>query len=222
MLLVPPPVIIRWQKTASDPLGSVVLNAVKMWLNRPVEDTAWDRETTTLIKVAQQAIEKYCQMSLAPSTWVGTLPQLYDQFRVSIRPFSSIDKIEIVTPTTGAIETVDPSLYQVGPVSQMMGYVQIGNGVSWPDTARRLDAVRVTARTGFFNVQGAPEVPDDIMHALFETVATLDLKRASDGEGGGGLNNTVWGATHTQAPLVLPASAQALLAPYTLRVVTVA
>lgn len=218
-LTVRPAEVIQWRRVAVEPLSAVVLSTLKTWINRPLEDAFWDRESAVLVKVAQQAIERHCQMAIAPTTWLGTLSELQDAMRIMQRPFVSVDKIEYVDPVAGAVTTVPASVYQFGPMSQSMGWLQVGDGQDWPTAAVRQDAYRLTVKTGFYGLDPTKaELPDDILHALMMTVAALDSNRGDEGGGGGGgLSNTVWGQTHASGPSVIPSGAKALLAPYRLQ-----
>jgi hypothetical protein len=206
---------VVWRKISSTPIAGLVLDEVKTFINRPLEDTFWDGETTGLIMVAQAAIEQWCHVSLAPSVWLGTMPSLLDQQIIVRRPFDTVTKIEVVDPDSGEIIAVDPALYQVAPVAQLCGQLLIGDADEWPDYAVRQDAFRVTVETKFLYVDASnnPTLPTEIRHALCMTVAALDANRGDGSQGGGGLANTVYGATHSNHD-VIPATAQVLLAPY--------
>jgi hypothetical protein len=205
---------IQWRQTASTPIASIILNDVKTFINRPVEDTFWDNETTAFIQVAQRAIEQHCEMSLSLATWVGTLPRLFDEFRIVRRPFAAVEKIEYVEPATGNILTVDPSIYHVVPIAQNCAMVALGEDASWPDTANRLDAVRITVKTGFYDFDGVtPKLPQEIVQALSMTVTELDAARGDDGSPG---RQTVYAMKQVKAGY-LSASTQALIGHLTYR-----
>lgn len=203
-----PPVMV-WTKVESTPTTALTVDALKTWLNRPLEDPFWDRESTGLVLVATRAIEQWCSISIAPTTWLGTTSEFATRMTVVRRPFSAVEKIEYVDPVSGQIATVDPTTYQTAPVAQLCGQIWCGEAASWPDTARRVDAVRLTVKTGW------QSVPEDIMHAIMMTVASLDINRGDDGSSSQGkLANTVWGQSNSRPPSIIPAGAQALLAPY--------
>jgi hypothetical protein len=204
---------IIWRQTASVPITDVVLNDVKTWINRPLEDMYWDDETVTMIRTAQRAIEAHCQLALATSTWVGTTSRFYDVMRLIRRPFLDVEKIDYVDNATGSIITLNPDIYQVAPVGQMCGQITLGDGESWPDTARRMDAVRITAKTGFVGFDGVtPELPIEILHALKMTVSELDTARGDDGGTSGG-RQTVFAMKQNRGGY-LNNSIRDLLAPY--------
>lgn len=212
LLTAPAAETIQWRQTASTPIADVVLNDVKTWINRPVEDTFWDAETIGLIRTAQRAIEAHCQITLSTSTWVGTLSRFHDRMRLFRRPFLAVDSIQYVD-TAGEILTLDPVLYQAAPVGQMCGQIVLADDEDWPDTARRMDAVRITARTGFVALDGVtPELPHEIMHALKMTVSELDSARGDADQGGSG-NKTVYAMKQIKSGY-LNAPIRELLAPY--------
>lgn len=214
-LTTPAAETIQWRQTASTSIASIVLNDVKTWINRPVEDNFWDEETTTLILTAQRAIEAHCQMTLSTSTWVGTMSKFYDRFRINKRPFLSVEGISYVEADTGEIKTLSPSLYQWGPINQMCGQIARGDGGDWPNTASRLDAVRITIKTGFVAIDGVtPELPVEVMHALKMTVSELDGSRGDeDGTNGGGGSKTVYAMKQNRSGY-LGGPIRDLLAPY--------
>lgn len=210
-----PPIV--WTKTASTSINGVVLNNLKTWIKRPLEDTFWDTEAQALVTVAFRALERYIgNFSFAPSTWVGTMPYIRAQEMIWRRPFLGVDKVEIVEPDTGSIVTVDPATYQAAPITQMCGQLWADEG-GWPDTAIRQDAVRVTVKTGWpldSSDPPAPILPEDLMHAILMTVASLDMHRGEEGTDGGHLASTVYGQTHSSGPNVIPPGVQALVAPF--------
>lgn len=207
---------IIWTKTASDRVDGIILDNLKTWLNRPLEDAFWDAETASLILIALRAIESWCHISIAPSTWVATMPYILPQQRIVRRPFLSVESITYADPETGTITTVDPATYQVGKARQMCGQVRIGNDAGdWPDAAERQDAFTMTVKTGWpLDESSKPIIPPDLIHGIMMTVAHLDTNRGDTNPSGGHLANTVYGATHSSAAPIIPALAQALLAPF--------
>lgn len=203
-----------WTKTASDAVPGIPLNVVKTWLNRPLEDTFWDAETQALLIVALRAVEAWCHISIAPSTWVATMPYLLPEQRIVRRPFLSVESIQYVDPDGNTV-TADTSIYQVAKAPQKTGLVRIGYGGTWPATADRADAVTMTVKTGWpLDADDNPVLPDEIMHGIRMTVASLDTQHGDADPSGGSLANTVWGQTHSQAAPIIPQLAQAVLAPW--------
>lgn len=208
------PAAIQWRQTAATGVDSLLLDDVKTWLNRPLEDTFWDAETTRLISIAVKAIEAHCQLTIAPSTFVGTLPLLPEQFRISKRPFHSLERIDYVDAVTGTVTQLDASSYMSAPIAQACGLVVMGDGVLLPTVATRPDAVRLTVKTGFYGLDGVTaELPIEIKHAISMCVAELDANRGDDGGGGGG-NTTVYAMKQVRGGY-LNQSIRDLLAPWT-------
>lgn len=210
-----------WEVVDDEYPLAVDLDTVKNFLNIPLEDTFFDAEKTAIAHAAQQEVERYISATLAPTRWVGTLPEWSDQFRIDKRPFRAVEKIECVEPVTGNVLTVDPETYITGKISQKCGVVSRGDGCAWPAAARRWDAIRVTAVAGFDNVGSTVDntamhpLPDAIKQALLIVTAALDRSRGDGGSGGGGgVANTVWGMKHGQGPSVIPNEAKALLMRY--------
>ena len=213
----PPAVQIRW--TPSDvtaPADPVVdLNTVKTFINRPLEDTFWDDEIRSFLRVAERTIEQFCQLTLSHGSYVGTLPAFYPRIKINKRPFTNVTGIDYVEHSTGEIKTVATSVYGVAPLAQDCGMVFLGDAQEWPDAARRMDAVRITITAGF------PDgLPDDLLHALLMTVAALDKGRGDDSGSGGRM--TVYAMKQaTSGRSIIPIEARSLLAPYIYRSVTV-
>ena len=207
--------IIQWTKLSSTPIAGLVLDNLKTWIHRPLEDSFWNAEAQSLIIVAQRAIERYAHLAIAPSTWVGTMPYIPAVMRLDRRPFLSVEKIEIVEPVAGEIIEVAASTYQAAPISQMCGQLRVDDD-GWPEVAERQDAVRVTVKTGWPTAGDppAPVIPEDILHAVMMMVASLDMHRGEEGSTNSQIANTVYGQTHSQGPMVIPPAVQAMLAPF--------
>ena len=223
----PRAVPIQWRKTeeAANLPGDPAewLTTTKTFLNRPLEDTFFDAEVAMLLKAARRAVEAHCRLALAPATWVGVCRELpRDGLRLgAARPFRSVEKIEYVDADTGQIVIMDPALYIASPAAQFCGAVELGDGLDWPPIARRADAVRITAKTGFYDLDGTtPRLPDDVRQAVLMTVAALDANHGDGGSGGGG-GVTVFALQNVHASPI-PEVARVLLAPYVYRLVVVA
>lgn len=195
-----------WTKEES-PLDPIVLNTLKTWIHRPLEDNFWNAEAQALIKVAQRAIEQRCWLALAPTVWTGAASDF--PVRVLRRPFLAVTKIDYVNQITGEVVTLPTDQYVAAPDLQLCGQILPPVGVDWPTVATRPDAVRLTVTTGFGNT-----MPEDIVHAIMMTVAALDSNRGDNGGGGSRLDNTVWGQTNGSGASIIPKGALALLAPY--------
>jgi len=210
----------QWEAVAGPALLAVDLDTLKNWLNIPLEDTFFDAEKAALAKAAQRLIERHISASLTPTRWVGALPEWADQIRIDKRPFRSIEKIEYVEPITGTIQTVDPTTYIVGRLTQKCGVISRGDGSAWPQVARRWDAIRITALAGYDNADSDVDpavmipLPEDIVQAMLVTVGALDKARGDGNAQSNRLANTVYGQKHAQAPSVIPNEAKDLLLEY--------
>lgn len=217
----------RYRLVTAGGVPVVALDDVKTFLKRPIEDTFWDAETTTLITVAEKAIEQFCQITLAYSVWEARLPQFWGRIRLRKRPFVAVSKVEFVDPSTGVLMTLPSDNWIGAEIDQECGMLFPGSGITWPETAYRPDGVRITFSAGYAVQEGdaeagARDLPDDLRQAIFLTVAALDRKRGDGGQGGGGLSNTVWGQTHTPGANIIPMEARSLLAPYRYRAIVAA
>ncbi len=222
-LSIAPAAIVSWKKVSQgDPLA-VSLDDVKTFVNRPIEDTFWDAEYTTFIKVAAAEIERVARIDLTAKTWVGTLPQFYDRIALNKRPFVTVDRLQYVAAATGEILDVDATIYQALPMHQLCGMLFLGDGLRWPNTALRMDAVRITVKSGFAvtktdEAAGYPDLPDEIKHALLMTIAAMDNKRGDDT--GGVRATTVYAMKNARGGSLIPPEAKSLIADYVYRWVT--
>lgn len=219
----PPATIVRWMQSSGAGTLAVDLDEIKKWVNRPIEDTVFDNELTSIAMGAQRAIERYCQLQLTFGTWVGTAPCLTDRIRLLRRPFVDCTAFEYVA-TDGTITTMDAETYHVLPVDRQAGMMFLGDNLTWPAIARRQDAVRLTVRAGFSTVNaeialGAPELPEDIRRALLLTIASMD---ASHGDESAQARMSVFAMRQGSGAGIIPRTAISLLAPYVYRQVVVA
>lgn len=178
----------------------------------PDADTSRDAELTAFALAAQAAIEAAAQITLFETVFTGKFPAFASQMPLIKRPFRQVTGITYVEPVTGEILTASTSLYHALETAQACGTVYLGDGLSWPDTARRAHAVEINVRCGFT----AQTMPPAIVHALMMTVAALDANRGDCSCGDGGAASSVYAMKHGSAASVLPQAALALLAPWRL------
>ena len=223
-IATPPAIQPDWEQVVSDddPKLPIDLNTIKNFLNIPIEDTFFDTEKTSMTMVAQRVIEQHCQITMMPTTWVGNVSQFFDFMRIEKRPFQSVTKIEYVDAITGVVTTVDPTTYVASKTKQFCGLISRGDDIDWPDAANRPDGVRITITAGFD--LSKPQYYD-LSQALLITIASIDKSR---GDGGGGSSSggrqSIFAMKHPAAmgaPSIIPMEAKALLAPYTLKKVSV-
>lgn len=225
LIATPPAPMIRWKRTVAGSTLAIDIDRLKTFLNIPVEDTFFDAEKEGFIRVAQAEIERHCRLVMTASTWVGTLPMLYDQVRLVLRPFLDVTGVQYVEAGTGEIKTLDPTLYHVLPVDQNCGMLFVGEGVTLPDMANRHDAVRITARAGFGIsddelAAGYEPLPDIVEHALLMTTAALDMARG-DTQASPGANVTVYAMKQSKGGSIIPVEARTILGEWTYRWITV-
>lgn len=202
-----PAASLQWEQTSiADPLA-VDLTTVKNFLNIPLEDNYFNDEKMQMVAAAQAAIEQNCQMTLVESTWTASLPAFYDTIRLVMRPFISVEEVSYVAAETGEITVLPTDQYGWGRMPQKCGFVTRGEEATWPQTARRWDAVRIKVKAGF------EELPAPLLQALLITTAALDKSRADDGASDRA-TNTVFGLKNQKAPTIIPPEAAALLSPW--------
>lgn len=207
---LPVPNLPVWEKVSGGAALAIDLDEIKNFLNIPLQDTYFDAEKSAFAQAAQAAIEQTCNINLTNTTWVGYLSEFVDTIRIDRRPFVNVTKIEYVEPIAGEIVTLPTANYGVSRYLQKTGVVTRANGVLWPDTATRMDAVQITVTSGF----PSGSLPSDIKQALLITIAALDRSRADEGAADKS-NNTIYGLKNQTAASILPPEARALLNPYT-------
>lgn len=221
-----PAITPRWSVVTPGSAVTVPLDELKDFVNRPREDTFWDAEYLSFLKVARAEIERAAQFTLGGTTYRATLPAFFDRIRLNKRPFVSVEQIEYVAADTGEITTVPSTLYHALPVDQDCGMVFLGDGLSWPAAARRHDAVRITVKAGYAVDSteagaGFPEMPEEIRHALLMTIAAIETKRGDDPGGNTGANTTVYAMKSSRGGSIIPMEARTLIASHSFKWVTV-
>lgn len=223
---IPPVVTPRWVRTSAAEELAIDLDTVKDFIDRPREDTFWDQELETFVKVATAEIEKECCLSLTPGEFRVTVPAFEDRLRLTkFRPFVEVSQIDYVAAETGEITTVDSTIYHAMPIEQECGMVFLGEGKAWPNAAYRHDAIRLTVKAGFGVNQadydaGYFERPSEVTHALLMTIASLDMARG-DTQASPGANVTVYAMKNSKGGSIIPQEAKSLLRNWTYRWITV-
>jgi hypothetical protein len=224
-LSIAPATVVSWKKVSQgDPLA-VNLDTVKTFVNRPIEDTFFDAELTTFIRVATAEIERVARIDLTAKVWTGTLFQFWPRILLNKRPFVTVNSVGYVDASTREIKTANPTLYVAAPNEQMTGMIHLGDSLNWPPTALRPDAVRITVKSGFAVTQqdkdaGYPEMPEEIRHALLMTISAMEAKRGDEAGSGGG-STTVYAMKNARGGNLMPPEAKSLIADYVYRWVTI-
>ena len=118
-----------------------------------------------------------------------------DRLEIPLPPLEAVEAIQYVD-TSGALQTLDPSAYEVAPES-LFGLVALKTGRAWPPTAIGLRAVRVRFLAGYPDAA----FPKDLRAALLLHIGHLYANRESVAEKSG---------------TVVPQAYEALIAPYML------
>lgn len=223
-LSAPTAAVARWTRLSGGEALPVSLDKVKDFTARPKQDSEFDDELTSFVRVAQAAVENECRIQLTPGTWRGDIPQFFERLRLLRRPFVEVTSLKYVA-TDGEITDVDADLYHVQYEPQEIGVIYRGQNVSWPSTATRRDAVRVELKAGYAltaedEEDGYPLMPEELSHAVLMTVAALEKARG-DTEASTG-NITVYAMKNSRGGGLVPAEAKALIFPYVYRTITVA
>lgn len=135
-----------------------------------------DALITAAILAAQRHVETKTGLVLLTSSWRAD----FDAFpsggalRLPIAPVQSVTSV-VYRDTDGVETTLSASSYHL---TSRAGdaLVEAADGVAWPGTARRPDAVRVTVVAGY-GVADTDAVPPPIRQAILELVADMYDRR---------------------------------------------
>lgn len=128
---------------SSAPGELFTLAGVKDWLK--VEHSSDDALITSLITAARSTAEMFLRRSLTPKSyaWIGA--QLADFIALPYPALRAVDAVRYYAPQETTLATVDADTYTVC-IDTSPGIVQLAEGATWPTTALRVDAVRITYR----------------------------------------------------------------------------
>ncbi|HEV2612537.1 MAG TPA: phage head-tail connector protein [Noviherbaspirillum sp.] len=91
--------------------------------------------------------------SILTQTWRCTLDAFPDAIRLDFPPIVSVSSVKYIDED-GAEQTLDPADYIVDTVSEP-GYIVPADGVEWPATMARINAVNVEYVAGYGATQAA-------------------------------------------------------------------
>lgn len=138
-----------------------------------VDHEADDALIVRLITAARRHVEKLCDRALMPQTWRLTLPawpsddqpvRLPGGLVRSITSVQYLDPDGDLTTYTDYDSDLDSQPALIGPLS------------SWPATAARMNAARITYAVGYAT---AADVPADIIAAMLLIIGDLYANRES-------------------------------------------
>jgi hypothetical protein len=99
--------------------------------------------------------------------WSG-FPESYSRLQLSAEPLIAVTSVEYIAPGTTTWTPMAAEDYH-GYTDATGSWVELADGESWPDTATRPEAVRITYTAGFG--PSASDVPANIIHAAKLLVA---------------------------------------------------
>ncbi len=142
---------------------------------RRFSTVALDTRFDSWISAAREQFEEKTGLQLITATRVCLLERCPIQPRIYVRraPLQSIVSVTYLD-SSGDVQTMDADTYEMfPPVRQVGGFpnpggVQLVGSATWPTTADRAGAVRVTYVAGYGNAPGA--VPELINYALMQYV----------------------------------------------------
>lgn len=133
----------------------------------------------SLIDTSLRMCQSYTQRRILPETWKLHLSAFpWGAIELPYPPLIEVTSIQYYDGD-GDLTTLDADDYFVdapaGPEA-VRGWVRLIDGVSWPSSTTREDAVQVTFRTGYVTPGASPEtvdVPRDITHGRLLIVKDL-------------------------------------------------
>lgn len=185
--------VSRHQVTAyscdDDPL---TVGFVKNQHLRAVNGSYEDGYIESLIAASLLEAQHQTERTILPETWRLDLSE-FPSCGVVYLPFPPLIEVTSVVnvDADGVETTVDADVYEVvtpyGPRAHR-GCVRLSDGQSWPTTATRSDAIRITFRCGYVDGSVSPEVisvPAPITHARLLLITDLYEHRSSATVGAG-------------------------------------
>jgi len=170
-----------------DPL---TLDSVRDDHLRSPNGSAEDTYIQSLIDVSLGIAQQETQRTILPETWRLDLDGFPFCIELPLPPLIEVVSIQYYDEDD-ALQTVDAADYTVtapfGPTAEA-GYIELVDGESWPTTAVRPDAVKVTFRCGYVDGSVSPEsvaVPAMVTHARLLIVKDLYEHRGSSSVGVG-------------------------------------
>lgn len=149
---------MSWKLATAPSTEPITLTEAKLHLK--MDDITTDDDLiTSLIKAARMSCESYCNMGFISQVWEYGM----DKFHcVDLNKYPCSAVAVTYYDTNNALQTLSTSVYDVdlnnSPVRIRLAYNQ-----TWPDTYKKLNAVKVSATIGWAN---AAAVPDDIKAAI--------------------------------------------------------
>lgn len=140
--------------------------------------TGTDEDTliTTLISTARQIVEKATGRALITQTWRLTMDAFPDSDRISLErwPVATVASLKYYPADGSAQVTWTASGNYL--VNADSGILSLVNGVSWPSTIRRPDAVQIEFTAGAAN---AAAVAEELKHSVLLVISHLYENRAA-------------------------------------------
>lgn len=155
------------------------------------DSTDFDTQIGVFIKAATRKCENFMGRALVDQTWQLTLDAFpgancvgwggsFDGSAIKIPkpPLIAIVSIKY-DDTTGAEQTLDPSLYSVDNQSEPGWVLPVG---SWPSTFSGINSVRIQFRAGYLSDDSPPvsNVPEEIQVAILMLIASFNLNRENE------------------------------------------
>lgn len=132
--------------------------------------------------------------ALVAQTWRQGFDGFRDCLRLRLGPVADITSVAYVD-TAGAAQTVSTSLYRL-LADDLGAFVHLAEGMAWPSTACRPDAVTVTFVAG----TAAADVPKPIRLAILMLVAQWYRAREAASDPGGDVGELPFAVTALIAP----------------------
>jgi uncharacterized phiE125 gp8 family phage protein len=167
---------MRLSITTAPAVEPITLTELKAQLR--LTGTDEDTDLAVFIQMAREYAETFCRRAIITQTLTLNLSEFpVDQIELPRPPLQSVTSIKYYPDGSGALSTVDPSVYDV-IADELLGRVQLKDGQSWPaDADVRPDAVQIVFVAGY-GVQA--DVPAALKMAIRQIAAKHYEQRSAD------------------------------------------
>lgn len=155
--------MLKRVRTVAPTSYPVTLQEVKD--NASITFSQHDALLDNMIAAASDYAEDVTATALMTQTWEHHYDKFTNALPVPLKPLISIDAVDYYD-TANVLQTLDTANYYVSSTGYPVKIATV-DGVSWPVTENRMDAVRVTGQFGYAE---QADVPEPIRQAIIMLV----------------------------------------------------
>lgn len=158
--------------------GTEPLTLAEAKLHCKVDIADDDTLITALIVAARQQVEHRTGRALVTQQWELTLERFAARILLPHPALVSVQSVKYLDDS-GVLQTLASTEYQV-VISELVGYIQLAYGKSWPSCRAQPDSVVVAYTAGY---GAAAAVPSSIKAWMLMAIGTMYGQREAVGEG---------------------------------------